>query len=181
MALPELVELASRVADIERRLSGAVRHGRVAKVDTKKQRMRLDLGPAHGTDGRFLSPWVPYAQMAGALKVYTPPAEGQQYTLMSPSGDFRQAVALPLTWSDSNPSPSDDPDENVITYGNVRMTLRDDLVQIQVGGVTFKITGDGIDITGGHVCHDGHNIGSTHKHIEVLPGPGTSGVPTGCS
>ncbi len=181
MAIPELTELASRVAEIERRLAGAMRHGRVAEVDTKRHRMRLDFGPAHGTDGRFLSPWLPYGQMAGALKVYTPPAVGQQYTALSPSGDFQQAVAMPLTWSDANPSPSSDPEENVVTYGNVRMTLRDDLVQIQVGGVTFKMTSSGIDITGGHICHDGHDIGSTHRHIEVWPGPAVSGVPTGCA
>ena len=126
MAVRELVELVSRVAELERRFAGVLRHGTVAEVDPERQRVRLDLGPAHGAEGRFLSPWVPYAQFSGALRVHTPPTVGQQLTAMSPSGDFQQAVALPLTHHSGNPSPSIAGDENVVTYGNVRMTLADD-------------------------------------------------------
>ena len=56
MAIRELVELASRLTEIERRMAGIMRHGTVAEVDPARQRMRLDFGPAHGSDGRFLSP-----------------------------------------------------------------------------------------------------------------------------
>ena len=69
MAIRELVELAARIAELERRFSGMMRHGTVAEVDTEAQRIRLDFGPAHGTSGRFLSPWIPYAQFSGALRV----------------------------------------------------------------------------------------------------------------
>jgi phage baseplate assembly protein gpV len=140
MAIRELVELASRLTEIERRMAGIMRHGTVAEVDPARQRMRLDFGPAHGSDGRFLSPWVPYAQFSGALKVHTPPTVGQQFTAMSPSGDFQQAVAVPLTHHEGNPSPSTAGDENVITYGNVRMTLADDLARVDVGGSILKMT-----------------------------------------
>ncbi len=179
MAIRELVELASRVAELERRFSGTMRHGTVAEVDPGKQLVRLKLGK--DADGNpFLSPWIPYAQIAGALKVHTPPSQGQQFTLLSPSGDWQQAVALPMTWSDNNQSPSSNGDENVLTYGNVRATIKDDLtkvdvggtvlevtsdhVEIKVGGVTVEITSSGVAITGGKVTHDGKNIGSTHKH-----------------
>ena len=59
---------------------------------------------------------------------------------MSPSGDFQQAVAVPLTHHEGNPSPSTAGDENVITYGNVRMTLADDLARVDVGGSILKMT-----------------------------------------
>lgn len=177
MAFRELVELASRVADLERRFSGMMRHGTVAEVDPARQRVRLDFGPAHGSEGRFLSPWVPYAQFSGALRVHTPPTVGQQFTAMSPTGDFQQAVAVPLTHHDGNPSPSSAADQNVVTYGNVTLTLADDLVRVQVGGVTFQITGSGVDITGGEVRHDGKNIGSTHIHGGVMSGPSVTDVP----
>ena len=111
MAVRELVELVSRVAELERRFAGVLRHGTVAEVDPERQRVRLDLGPAHGAEGRFLSPWVPYAQFSGALRVHTPPTVGQQLTAMSPSGDFQKAVALPLTHHSGNPSPSTAGDE----------------------------------------------------------------------
>jgi phage baseplate assembly protein gpV len=192
MAIRELVELASRVAELERRFSGTMRHGTVEEVDAGKQIVRLNLGK--DVDGKpFLSPWIPYAQIAGALKVHTPPSKGQQFTMLSPTGDWQQAVALPMTWSDQNQSPSGSGDENVLTYGNVRVTIKDDLtkvlvggtefeitsgqVHIKVGGVTVEITGGGVSVTGGRVEHDGKNIGSTHIHGGVVPGGGLTDVP----
>jgi phage baseplate assembly protein gpV len=172
----ELVELASRVADLERRFSGVVRHGTVDQVDPAKQIVRLKFG--EDKDGNpFLSPWVPYAQIAGALKVHTPPSVGQQMSTLSPSGDWMQSIALPMHWSDQNASPSQNGDENVLTYGNVRATIKDDLVQITVGGVTVNISSDGVAITGGKVTHNGKNIGSTHIHGGVVPGGGLTDVP----
>ena len=140
MAIREIVELVARVTDLERRVAGVMRHGTVAEVDSGRQRMRLDFGPTHGGQGRFLSPWLPYAQFSGALRVHTPPTVGQQFTVMSPTGDFQQAVAVPLTHHAGNPSPSTAGDENVITYGNVRMTLADDLAHVDVGGSILKMT-----------------------------------------
>ena len=177
MAIHELVELASRVAELERRFAGMMRPGTVEEVDPKKQIVRLNFGDSD--DGKpFLSPWVPYAQIAGALKVHTPPSKGQQFTMLSPSGDWQQAVALPLTWSDQNQSPSDKGDEHVLTFGNVRITLKDNLTEVKVGDVTMKVTGDGVSITGGRVEHDDKNIGSTHRHEDVTPGADLTGVPT---
>ena len=149
MAVRELVELVSRVAELERRFAGVLRHGTVAEVDPERQRVRLDLGPAHGAEGRFLSPWVPYAQFSGALRVHTPPTVGQQLTAMSPSGDFQQAVALPLTHHSGNPSPSKAGDENVVTYGNVRMTLANDLVRVDVGGTLFELSSAKVTLSTG--------------------------------
>lgn len=192
MAIRELVELASRVAELERRYAGAMRHGTVEEVDPAKQIVRLNFGK--DVEGKpFLSPWIPYAQIAGALKVHTPPSKGQQFTLLSPTGDWQQAVALPMTWSDKNTSPSSNGDENVLTYGNVRATIKDDLTQVDVGGtvlevtsdhvkitvggVTVEFSGDGVAITGGKVTHDGKNIGSSHIHGGVVPGGGVTDVP----
>jgi len=170
MAIHELVELASRVAELERRFSGLMRPGTVEEVDPAKQIMRLNFGESE--DGKpFLSPWIPYAQIAGALKVHTPPSKGQQFTLLSPSGDWQQAL----------------------TFGQVKGTIKDKLfatkvgdtlveqtdskVTITVGGVTMEISASGVAITGGRVSHDGLNIGSTHKHRDVMPGAGLTGVP----
>ena len=175
MAIRELVDLAARIAELERRVSGMMRHGTVEKVDAAKARVRIKFG--EGPDGPFLSPWVPYAQLAGGLKVHTPPTKGQQFTMMSPGGDWRQAVAVPMTWSDQNPSPSEAGDENVLTFGSVHMTLKSDGVAIEVGGVSFRISGDGVAISGGKVTHDGKNIGSSHIHGGVMSGGGQTDVP----
>jgi len=176
MAISELVEVAARVADLERRMAGFARHGTVAELDTSKARVRLNLGESTA-GGDFLSPWVPYAQMAGALKAHIPPAVGQQFTLLAPSGDWAQAVALPLTWSEGNPSPSTAEDENVVTFGDVTITLASGGIKIAAGGVSLELTGGGLAITGGEVKHDGKNIGSTHKHGGVDPGGAKTSEP----
>lgn len=48
---------------------------------------------------------------------------------------------------------------------------------VTVGNVSFAITGAGVDISGGRVRHNGHSIGSDHKHTEVAPGGALSGPP----
>lgn len=162
-------EIATRLAEVERRLAGVVRHGPIAEVDPSAGTVRLDLGPS--TDGgRQLSPPIPYAQTAGALKAHIPPTVGQQMTMISPSGDWRQAVAMPMTWSDHNSSPSAKGDENLVTFGGVEISLRADAIEVKVGGVSFAISDAGVDITGGAVRHNGRNIGHDHIHGGVRSG-----------
>ena len=50
-------------------------------------------------------------------------------------------------------------------------------INVMVGGVTFKISSAGVDVTGGYFKVNGHRVDETHKHIGVQPGGGTSGVP----
>ncbi|MBN9021024.1 MAG: phage baseplate assembly protein V [Rhizobiales bacterium] len=172
----EIVELAARIAELERRFSGMVRHGTVEEVDTSRHCVRLKFG----TDVEakpFLSPWIPYAQMAGALKVHVPPSVGQQFTLMAPAGDWQQAVAVPFTWSNQNPAPSESGEENVLTFGDVSVTLKDSRFEISAAGVTLELTGNGLAITGGEVSHDGRNIGSTHTHGGVALGTAETETP----
>lgn len=173
----EIVELAARIAELERRFSGMMRHGTVEEIDTSRHRVRLKFGT--DVEGKpFLSPWIPYAQLAGALKVHMPPSVGQQFTLMAPAGDWQLAVAVPFTWSNQNPAPSESGDESILTLGSVRMTLRAGGLEIKAAGVTFALSGDGVSITGGEVRHDGKNIGATHTHGGVTPGTAATQSPT---
>ena len=111
----EQSRLVMRSADIERRLDNSVRHGKVTDVDTKKQRFRMEVAKQDGKPVK--SPWMPYGQTAGDYKHHRPPTKGQQMTLFAPNGEMRQAIALPMTWSDKNKSPSEKEDEHVTTYG----------------------------------------------------------------
>ena len=180
-----LIELFRRVADLERKIANQMRHGTVHSVDAAKGTIRLKLG--EGANGKpFLSPAIPYAQMAGALKVHTPPSVGQQMTLLAASGDLRQAVAMPMTWSNSNAAPSQSGEENVLTFGSVRIELKGDKLKITApeielvaGGHSQKLTGAGTEFTSGTIKHDGVKIDKTHKHTDVEPGGALSGPPGG--
>jgi phage baseplate assembly protein V len=172
----EFAQMAARLTALETRVAGMVRRGKVAEVDPAQGLVRLELGEGQGGE-KFLSPWLPYAQMAGALKVHAPPSVGQQMTIMSEGGDARQGVALPMTWSDAEPSPGSDGGTNVITFGDCRIELTGGGLKITAGGATVEISGAGLSVTGGEVRHNGTNIGDTHIHGGVVPGSATTNVP----
>lgn len=182
-----LVELHAQVAELRRRINGMVQQGPVTHVDAAKGLLRLRLG---GTDGEpFLSPWIPYAQMMGALKVHTPPAVGQQYTAVSVDGDYRQGLAIPMTQSDQNKSPSQSADENVATFGGFKITLGKEHLVVANGGLSVDISGSRVaikgdvtiegkfDVTGPSFTHNSHDVGATHLHTDVMPGGALSGPP----
>lgn len=171
----ELLNLSNRLAELERRFSQTIRHAPVHEVNAAEGWVRLKFG--EGKDGPILSDKVPYAQMAGGLKVHAPPTKGQQMTMIAPAGDPAQAVAMPMTWSDKNASPSGKGDENVLTFGDVRIELKGGGLSISVGGVSFSLSADGFKQSGGRVEHDGQNIGSTHVHGGILPGGADTKTP----
>lgn len=144
-----LVSLVSKVAELQRRLDGMVQQGPVHEVDPKAGTVRLRLSP--DGDDLFLSPPIPYAQVAGALKLHSPPSVGQQMTMMSVGGDFRQALAVPMTWSDQNKAPGDKVDEHVLTFGPWTITLKGDVLSIKgpkvildCEGASFELSGSGL-------------------------------------
>lgn len=179
----EFIRLAQRVADLERRVRGMCRYGTVEEVDPGAGTVRLKLG--EGADGNpFLTAPIPYAQTAGAVKFHNPPSKGQQMVAMSPDGDLRQALAQPMGFSSSNPSPSGAGDQHVMTFGGFTGTMTGDALKIEApkvefitGGVTHVLDGSGLHVTGGTVDHNGTDIGDTHTHSGVLAGPARTGDP----
>lgn len=167
--------LAQRVENLERLMRGAFRQGTVSEVDPGAGTVRLKFG--ENEHGEFLSAPIPYAQTAGALKVHSPPSAGQQMIAMSPGGDLRQAVAMPLGFSEENASPSGAGDQHVMTFGSVAMQLSGDGLSVLVGGVSVLIDGSGFHVTGGGVDHNGTDIGETHTHSGITPGPARTGDP----
>lgn len=151
-----IARLDRRVIDLERRLDNTVRHGVVSDVDAAKQVARLKIG---GTDEEPMkSAWVPYAQIAGAMKVHSPPSVGQNMTLLMPTGDIRQALAVPFTWNNANPSPSNKLDEHIMKFGDVTVTVKADSLTLAVGGSQIVITKDKIVST----AKDIKDVGRSH-------------------
>lgn len=179
------LEMAMRLAALEKRVAGMVRHGPVAEVNAAEGWVRLDFGK--GDNGPLLSPKIPYAQTAGALKVHSPPSVGQNMTMLSPTGDPRQAVAMPMTWSGENASPGDSANP-ALTFGDVRIDLVSGGMTITIGGMTLSITGSGLSISGGDIETDQEVRGAidvigggislkSHVHGGVEPGPAATGAP----
>ena len=195
-AISELQEtIAETRADLARERAARermFRKGKVTDVDAAKQRYRQEVG-LDESGNPVKSAWIPYGQVAGALKIHSPPSVGQQMVQISPDGDFDQAFGFPLTFSDDNKSPSDKSDEDVATRGKTKDTTRADSRQIEtgsasikvedgkltltVGGASLTIDGDGHHFSGGIVEHDNKKIDATHKHKDVMPGGALTGEP----
>lgn len=64
--------------------------------------------------------------------------------------------------------------------GNVSVTLTTTGITLTAQNITLNgaVTINGsLDVEGGTVTDNGHDIGSTHKHLNVTPGAGVSGPP----
>lgn len=171
-----LRSIFERLQEHERRIGGHEWRGKVKEVDPAKQIVRISLGK-DDDGGEVLSPWLPYKQTAGAMKFHNPPSVGQVMAIRSEAGDIEQGLAEPYRWNDENVSPSDDGETHKLTFGDVTITITSASVQVQVGGVTHTISAEGLKTTGGRIEHDEKNIGSTHRHEDVMPGSALTGVP----
>lgn len=187
----EFLQLAKRVADLERRVSSGLQYGTVSSVDPAAGTVRIVL--ASGPAGDVISGPIPYAQTAGAVKIHSPPSEGQQMMVMSPGGDIRQAIAMPMTFSNAEASPGAAGDTHVLTFGDLVMTMQGgslilaiggmtaafDGAQVifTVGGVATTISASGFSVDGGQVRHNGTDIGSTHTHGGVNRGDSNTNAP----
>lgn len=115
-----------------------------------------------------------------------PPADGALAIALAVGADQGDLVVMPA----SNPSKRMGklPEGAVGLYnefGDKVLILPDGKVQISgatsleatFGGVIFRISAEGVDITGGHVRHNGKNIGDTHIHGGVIHGDDTTTEP----
>ncbi len=137
----ELADVIYRLADLEQRFSRSVRYGTVDQVRHRSGQVEVRARIGLDSDGEpLLSPWVPWAQAAGALRVHTPPTAGQQVRLIAPEGEARQATAEPFTHSDANPTPSDQLDRNVLTFGGWRIEWRETGIEISKGETKFTVS-----------------------------------------
>jgi len=163
-----LTELIERVVMLENRLANQMVHGKVKEVDTKKQLARLQIG---GTEQEpFLSPWVPYAQQAGAFKGHVPPSVGQNMTMFAPTGDPEQSVLLPLSWNKDNKSPSEKSDENVWTFGGWRIELKAGEIVVKNGATEITLTASKVSIKSTDIYHIGNTasgVDGEQKPIKV--------------
>jgi phage baseplate assembly protein gpV len=134
------IAVNDRVTHIESRMDRTLRFGTVTDVDGKNHLIRMQIGV--GPDGKtpHKSAWSPYSQIAGARKQHSVPSQGQQMLLIAVDGDFEQAKAIPFTWSDQNPSPSQDPNKDVDQRGKSVWIQTDGNVQQQVEKSSWALT-----------------------------------------
>lgn len=195
MGLPETFDdLRRRIADLERRLASQSRTGVVSEVDPAQGLARVRLLDG---DQEFLTGWIPWEEpAAGSNKTHNPPSVGQQVRIHSESGDLHDASIQGSLNSGANGRPSGAGDEYVmaavgacrvavsgggsqcrISVGAASITLTDAEINLAVGGFSLSLSAAGAVNTGGSISHDGKDIGKTHTHGGVRPGPADTNTP----
>lgn len=181
-------------ADQARRMAAMIREGVVS--DRRQDGMvRVDMGD-------LTTDWLPQAgARVGDDVVWWPLDIGEQVIVLSPSGDSRNGLVIGGSFSDKKAAPSENLDRMVVRFrdgtevfydraesilsitavGETRVLASSDVsveseTLINMKAPKIKIQGD-VDFLDGYLKHNGVNVGSTHKHGSVQPGPGVTNVP----
>ena len=96
---------------------GVVRMGTVNEFDPRRCRVRVRL--AGDDESAVRTGWLPWATWAaGHLRVWSPPAVGEQCLVLAPSGDMAQAVAVPALFQQRGayPAPSNNPHHTLLQW-----------------------------------------------------------------
>lgn len=168
-------------ADYQRKLHNIATIGTVFAVNPSDQTMRLAVGD-NETD------WLPIpALAAGQVSVWRCPSVGEQFLLVSPSGELANAIPVISLYSQHMPSPSTDPDEIFVRYNDrdmLKIDTRGSKLHLTINNTTLDstvlITGD-LQVNG-NIHADGDIVADNislkhHRHSGVKSGLDSTGAP----
>lgn len=128
-------------SELLRLILNLIRTGTVADIDCDAQRVRIKAGE-NKTD------WRPWATLrAGDAQTWWPPSLGEKVLLLSPEGDFNQAIILPAVYSDQSPPPSTNPAHHTTRYADGAIIQYDSAAH----ALTAVLPGGTATVTADHV------------------------------
>lgn len=163
----EFRSIFKAIDDLDRRAAATMLNGKVAEIDG--DRVRLEILPEGAAGKPFLSPWVQVQEAAGATGSHFPVKKGDPMRLLSPNGEVgTRSLAVRDGYTSANPNPTDKKqNELALAYGGA---------SIRLSGGKIQLIGE-VEAIGGKLTHNDVNVGETHKHTDVLPGPSLTGPP----
>ena len=109
------MDLAARVAELERRLHDTIIYGVVSQVQLKPYRVRVDYGTPDAPQTTALLPVM--VSRAAAAMTWWPLENGESVMVISPNGNTQQGRVIPATYSESHSQPDDQPDRLWVEFG----------------------------------------------------------------
>lgn len=142
--IAEFLEIERRLKDLERKEGRQFEVGRLisSRIRDGRHEGRFSVGTEeNGTDTP--GPWVPIAEIAGAVRTFNRLEDGQTVLIARPHGDSEQAVIIPGGgWQGGRNSPAEGDSQAVTVWqhGKVRVRVRDDdTVDVDVDGSKVQI------------------------------------------
>jgi phage baseplate assembly protein V len=103
-------DLSTDLSELLRLILNMIRVGSVVDIDYDAKLVRVQVGKNTPT-------WRPWAvHRAGDAQTWWPPSFGEQVILLSPEGNFDNAVILPALYSDQFQPPSNNPAHHTTRY-----------------------------------------------------------------
>lgn len=160
-------------SDNEFSQNAGVKRGLVVELDPKKMRVKVNFDDEDET----VSMWVDVlARSAGAVKTYMMPNQDDEvWCMMDAKGE--DGCVVGSKYNDKDTPPSADNAHITMTgpFGTIHIDGTNLLVDI-IGDIQIKAGGEIITLSA-LLTHNGKNVGHTHKHTGILPGPSNTGVP----
>ncbi len=175
--------ILARIAELERIMARMFVPATVHERDHAKG-VRFKL--AEDADGNpVLSSWTqPPDQNKGTRSRWLPQV-GSQHLLLTAPGTDTVASFVPMSHHENSPNPASGADDTVIyDDGTCRIGVTGGTISLKSGGSEMKVSDGKIELSsdlvkaiGAALKHNDHNVGDDHKHRDVEPGGGVTGVP----
>ena len=158
--------MSNRVHDSEK--NAPFKRGVVKEIDAARGRAKVEFSDEDGN----ISYWLNVNQaVTGANKSYSMPDVDSQVNCLV-DWDGEDGTILGAVWSEVDAPPTSDGDIEHRKYESGAEII----VNRKTGDMTIKSPGN-IDLESTTLTHNGKNISSDHKHKDVTPGAGLTGVP----
>ncbi len=156
--------MSYELAELARKLPNLLRRTTISSVDEATRTVRVKLGEYESAP----LPWP--ADIGKHYTRWMPLKPGIQCVIGCEDGDPANAAILAVMYSNDIPSPSADPDVEVIQYSNGNRIEHDN------NSGEIRITATGNVIVNGDVIADGISL-VNHVHSGVRAGPDKTGKP----
>lgn len=166
----------------------SISRGTVVSANDGPKMQELTIRDWYGDKKTGVEHWQP----AGFVSVPLPPKDGKEAEVLIAhlGGSADHPVVIGTADRRSRPTgakPGDmifyDPRDNQrrISFdedGTLNIAMPSDgKMKMAIGGVSMTLSKDGVDFAGGYIKHNGKRIDAQHKHEQVQPGAGVSGIP----
>ncbi|MBN9308724.1 MAG: phage baseplate assembly protein V [Devosia sp.] len=170
--LDRIASLEAEVVRLQRRVNNTFREARVEELYPSEGLARVS---AHGASSKK----VPWLQRAGDIRDWDPPTVGERVMLISPTGEPGKGLILPGGYSSQFQQPHDKGGEAKRVVGDTSDLWTSDTRVIESPRIILR---GKVTIEGPCVTHNGIDIGSSHRHQDVMPGPALTGlsIPKDC-
>jgi phage baseplate assembly protein gpV len=170
--IDRIATLEAEVIRLQRRVNNTFREARVEEVYPGEGLARVN---AHGAGSKK----VPWLQRAGDIRDWDPPSVGERVLLISPTGEPGKGLILPGGYSKQYGQPHDKLAEARRVIGETSILSTGETHVIESPRIILR---GKVTIEGPCVTHNGIDIGSSHKHQDVMPGPALTGtsIPKDC-